>query len=220
MLVSTAGLQHGYRRGPHAVEVLRGVDLEVDAGEFVAIMGPSGSGKSTLLHILGCLVRPLAGSYLLAGTDVLSLPEKELAAIRASRIGFVFQMFHLLPALDVLRNVSLPFLYNGIAPDRARRLALAAIGRVGLAHRVDHRPCELSGGEMQRAAIARALAVEPELILADEPTGNLDAASSGEILELFARLHRSGRTIIMVTHDPAVAAMAQRILRLEDGRLA
>jgi len=219
MLVEVDGLCHRYRRGNHDIEVLRGVDMTLEQGEFVAIMGPSGSGKSTLLHILGCLVRPVSGSYHLAGADVLHLPESELAAIRACRIGLVFQMFHLLPELNVLQNVLLPFLYNGIDTRRSRRMALAAIEQVGLQHRIGHRPAELSGGEMQRTAIARALAVQPELILADEPTGNLDAASSGEILELFGSLHRDGRTLLMVTHDPAVAAMTQRTLTLQHGRL-
>ncbi len=219
MLVEVRGLGHYYRRGPHRIEVLDRVDMTVDRGEFVAVMGPSGSGKSTLLHILGCLIRPAAGSYQLAGMDILALPERKLAAIRASRIGFVFQKFHLLPELDILQNVLLPFLYSRIDTRRARSMAMAAIEQVGLLHRIDHRPAELSGGEMQRAAIARALAVQPELILADEPTGNLDRASSGEVLDLFCSLHAGGCTIVMVTHDPAVAAGAERILTLNDGRL-
>lgn len=219
MLVEIGGLHHRYWRGSHGIDVLRGLSMNIDQGEFVAVMGPSGSGKSTLLHIMGCLVRPGSGSYLLAGVDVLELPEKKLAAIRASRIGFVFQIFHLLPALSVLQNVSLPFLYNQVESRLAERLAMTAVERVGLLHRIDHKPAELSGGEMQRAAIARALAVQPELILADEPTGNLDTASSGEILDLFRQLHRSGCTIVMVTHDREVAAGTQRILTLHDGRL-
>ena len=219
MLVEVQGLRHQYVRGSHRIEVLDGIGMTVERGEFVAIMGPSGSGKSTLLHVLGCLVRPVAGRYLLAGVDVLALPERKLAALRASRIGFVFQKFHLLPELDVLQNVLLPFVYSRVDTRCARRMAMAAVEQVGLLHRIDHRPAELSGGEMQRTAIARALAVEPELILADEPTGNLDAASSGEILDLFRRLHAGGRTIVMVTHDPAVAAGSERILTLEDGRI-
>ncbi len=218
MLVKIRNLSHQYILGAAPIEVLNSIDLDVNRGEFVAIMGSSGSGKSTLLHILGCLIRPLAGTYLLGGIDIPTITSREVAQIRARQIGFVFQMFHLLPAMTVSQNVSLPFLYNGIPPEQAREYVKTAIEQTGLSERSNHKPSELSGGEMQRVAIARALAVQPEIILADEPTGNLDSRTSREILALFQQLHRAGSTIVMVSHDENVAANAQRVLVLQDGR--
>jgi ABC-type lipoprotein export system ATPase subunit len=192
--------------------------MDIQKGEFVAIMGSSGSGKSTLLHILGCLVQPMAGSYFLGNTDIMTVSKHEISQIRAKKIGFVFQMFHLLPAMTVQQNIALPFLYNDIEPLKAHENIQLAIKQTGLAGRINHKPNELSGGEMQRVAIARALAVQPEIILADEPTGNLDSRTGREILSLFQQLHKTGSTIVMVTHDENVASMAQRILILQDGR--
>jgi putative ABC transport system ATP-binding protein len=181
-------------------------------------MGPSGSGKSTLLYILGCLDRPTSGTYLLEGRDVSQASDKELSRLRANQIGFVFQTFNLLPHLSLVENVALPFLYSALDDQTAKERVMSAIQRVGLADRLTHRPTELSGGEMQRVAIARALAIEPNLILADEPTGNLDSKTSLEILALFQRLNESGSTIVMVTHDREVASYAQRVLLLKDGK--
>ena len=217
MLLSVRNLHHQYSLGSSTIKVLQSLNLEVESGEFVSIMGASGSGKSTLMHILGCLIRPYKGSYFLGSTDILASSRSELAAIRASRIGFVFQMFHLLPAMSVLENVLLPFLYNETDEIRAKELSLQALEHTGLSHRLGHKPAELSGGEMQRVAIARALAVNPELILADEPTGNLDSKTGEEIMNLFSRLHAKGHTIILVTHDENVSNHAQRRLILHDG---
>jgi len=202
------------------VPVLEAVDLELVEGEWLAVLGPSGSGKSTLLNILGLLDRPDAGVYELAGEDVSDLGDTRRAALRNRRIGFVFQSFNLLPRTSALENVATPLLYRGIR--RAARLtqALGALERVGLADRADHDPTELSGGQLQRVAIARALVGEPALLLADEPTGNLDSRSGAEVLELFAALHRAGTTVLMITHDPVVASRAQRRLVLDAGRLA
>jgi len=218
VLVQVRGLCHHYTVGSERVEVLHEVDFSVKQGEFVAIMGTSGSGKSTLLHILGCLIRPSSGEYLLGKTNVLYCSDLQLASIRANRIGFVFQIFHLLPEMTVYQNVSLPFLYNDINQQKSKDKVNKAIQQTGLSHRSHHKPMELSGGEMQRVAIARALAIEPELILADEPTGNLDSHTGKEILDLFKKLHQSGRTVIMVTHDKNVASESERILILEDGK--
>jgi putative ABC transport system ATP-binding protein len=218
-ILRTWALARTYRRGHVPVPVLQSVDLEVRPGEWVAILGPSGSGKSTLLHILGLLDQPDAGVYQLAGMDVSDLPDSRRAEIRNRSIGFVFQRFNLLARTTALENVAAPLLYRGTR--RAERLARArdALAQVGLAPRADHDPGELSGGEVQRVAIARALVTEPAVLLADEPTGNLDVASSGEILDLFGRLHASGRTVLMITHDPGVAARAQRRLLLSGGGL-
>ena len=206
-----------YGSGAAAVVALDGISLSVPEGDFVAVMGPSGSGKSTLMHILGCLDSPTSGSYRFADDDVSRLGERDLAYIRNRRIGFVFQQFHLLARMAAWRNVELPLLYRA-SRDR-HRLALGALDRVGLTDRVLHRPTEMSGGQQQRVAIARALVTDPDLILADEPTGNLDSASSQEILEVLKELNREGRTIVLITHERDVAAVANRVVHMRDGRL-
>ncbi len=202
--------------GNNEVHALRGVSFEVAAGEFVALMGPSGSGKSTLMHLLGCLERPSHGRYLLNGQDVSALSANRQAEVRNRHIGFVFQKFNLLPRLSAQENVLLPLLYRGRVKG-ARQKATAALQTVGLANRARHRPTELSGGQQQRVAIARALVTDPALILADEPTGNLDSHTGAEILDLLLKLASDGRTILVVTHDPTVAARAGRVLQLYDG---
>jgi putative ABC transport system ATP-binding protein len=217
-LVDLTQIVKSYSIGSSIVHVLKNVDLIVEKGEFVTVMGPSGSGKSTLLHILGCLDRPDSGSYLLDGRNMLVATDAELSHARAHHIGFVFQTFNLIHNLDVFENVELPFLYstekNGDSENRIKK----AIEQVGLTNRIAHKPYQLSGGEMQRAAIARAIAVDPKLVLADEPTGNLDSTTGKEILRLFQTLNEKGATIIMVTHDQNVADYARRVIILNDGR--
>jgi putative ABC transport system ATP-binding protein len=208
-----------YENGTLRVAVLHGITLRVERGEYVAIMGPSGSGKSTLMNVIGCLDRPSSGSYRLDGDDVSRLSDDELAQIRLRKLGFVFQGFNLLARTDALRNVALPLFYAGIAPKRRAELAAAALERVGLGGRGRHQPTQLSGGEQQRVAIARALINDPSVLLADEPTGNLDSKTGEEIMALFSELHGSGRTIVMVTHDEQIAKQARRIVRLRDGRI-
>ena len=218
-VVRARAVARTYLRGAIAVPVLEAVDLELAEGEWVAILGPSGSGKSTLLNILGLLDRPDAGVYELAGEDVSDIGDSRRAELRNRRIGFVFQSFNLLPRTSALENVAAPLLYRGVR--RAARLdrAREALERVGLAERADYDPSQLSGGQLQRVAVARALVGEPTLLLADEPTGNLDSRSGAEVMELFAELHRAGSTVLMITHDPMVAARAQRRLVLDAGRL-
>jgi putative ABC transport system ATP-binding protein len=217
-MIELDGVTRTYRRpGGEPVEALRDVSLRIERGDFVAVVGTSGSGKSTLMNVLGLLDRPDAGRYLLDGEDVSALDVERQARTRNRRIGFVFQAFHLLPRTSALENVELPLLYS----DRAQIAGLGrrALESVGLLDRLDHRPSELSGGQQQRVAIARALVNEPDLLLADEPTGNLDARSAAEVMELFAAVNRAGRTVVLVTHDPAVAAHCRRVARLEGGRI-
>jgi putative ABC transport system ATP-binding protein len=217
-LIETQGLARVYHVGATEVHALRGVDLRVAGGEFVALMGTSGSGKSTLMHLLGCLDTPTAGRYRLEDRDVSTLSRAEQAGVRNTRIGFVFQSFNLLPRLNALENVALPLQYRGRVRNTGQ-CAAQALERVGLAGRAQHRPAELSGGERQRVAIARALVTDPAIILADEPTGNLDSATGAEIMGLLTGLHTEGRTILIVTHDAQVAAHAQRTLFMRDGQI-
>ncbi len=219
-VVRLRGITKTYRIGKEIeVHALQGVDLDVYPGEFVAIMGPSGSGKSTLMNVLGCLDAPDGGTYQLAGELVGNLSDDQLAAIRNKHVGFVFQTFNLLPRLNAIENVELPLVYGGDRHERRER-AVSALGEVGLGDRVHHRPSELSGGQQQRVAIARALLNDPAMILADEPTGNLDSRSSAEILAIFQRLNERGKTVVMVTHEPDVAAHCRRIVRMRDGVVA
>ena len=219
-LIEARQLAKTYRLGQVDVAALRGVDVDVGAGEFIAITGPSGSGKSTLMHILGCLDTPTSGRYRLDGEDVSGLSGKRLAQVRNRKVGFVFQTFNLMPRLTVEENVALPLKYRGGVPRGERRTrALRLLERLGLSQRIGHRPDELSGGERQRVAIARALVGEPAILMADEPTGNLDSASGAEVLQTFAELHGAGHTIVLVTHDPNVAARAERVIQMSDGRV-
>ena len=206
-----------YDAGENAVLALRGIDLEIEPGEYIALMGPSGSGKSTLMHILGCLDVPTQGEYFLDGTPVSGLSSRALAGIRNRKVGFVFQSFNLLPRATILRNVELPMLYAGVSRHERRERALAALTRVGLADRAKALPTQLSGGQKQRVAIARALVNDPPIVLADEPTGNLDSKTGQEILAIFDGLQREGHTVLLVTHDAAIAAHAHRIVRMVDG---
>ena len=216
-LIELTGVHKTYRTGSLAVAALGGITLTIDDGEYVSVMGPSGSGKSTLMHILGCLDVPSEGSYHLAGEDVSAMSEDQLADVRNRRIGFVFQQFNLLASMPAWRNVELPLAYGGVPRAQQRERAVTALHRVGLGDRVHHRPGELSGGEQQRVAVARALVTEPALLLADEPTGNLDSASTAEILNLLDELHGSGRTIVVITHEADVARRSKRTVRLLDG---
>ena len=218
-LLSMRGVRKTYSTGI-SVEALRGIDLEVNSGDYLAIMGPSGSGKSTLMHIIGCLDVPTGGSYYLDGENVAEMDETQLAEVRNHRVGFVFQQFNLLPSLTAVRNVELPLLYAGVKRAQRRSRALAALERVGLADRVDHRPGELSGGQQQRVAMARAIVSDPALLLADEPTGALDSVASDDILTLFQELNDAGRTIVVITHEADVAKRAKRTMHLRDGKFS
>jgi len=217
-VIEIRGLKKTYRMGKDViVHALRGIDLFIGPGEFAAIMGPSGSGKSTLMNIIGCLDRPTEGTYHLAGEGVSKLNDDQLAAIRNRRIGFIFQTFNLLPRLSALQNVELPLMYRGMPARERRRVSIECMDRVGLADRVRHRPTELSGGQQQRVATARAIVGSPSIILADEPTGNLDSRSGEEIIQIFQELNDGGITIVLVTHDENIAHHAKRIARLRDG---
>jgi len=218
-LIVLEGITKHYRMGDEIVQALRGIDLQINPNEYVAIMGPSGSGKSTLMNTLGCLDWPTSGRYVLDGVDVSQLDDAALAAIRNRKIGFVFQTFNLLPRATALKNVELPLIYAGVSPQQRRQRAIAALESVGLGDRLRHKPPELSGGQRQRVAIARALVTEPSLILADEPTGNLDSKTGEEIMQLFERIWREGNTVLLVTHEDDIARHARRIIRIRDGRV-
>lgn len=219
MLIELRDIVKDYQLGLDIVHALRGIDLSVDRNEYVAIMGPSGSGKSTLMNLIGCLDTPTSGTYLLNGVDVSQMDDDRLAEIRNKEIGFVFQNFNLLPRASALHNVELPLIYNGTSASKRRELAEEALIKVGLKDRMGHRPNELSGGQRQRVAIARALVNNPSIILADEPTGNLDTRTGDEIMELFEALHDAGHTIILVTHEEYIAEHSDRIIRLRDGKI-
>jgi len=218
-LISLEGIQRLYSMGDETIYALRGIDLQIKRNEYVALMGPSGSGKSTLMNLIGCLDSPSSGSYWLNGQDVAGLSDNRLAEIRNREIGFVFQTFNLLPRLTALDNVALPLVYAGVSELERRERAHDVLKQVGLQDRVGHRPNELSGGQRQRVALARALVNKPSLILADEPTGNLDSKTSEEIMEMFASIHALGNTIVLVTHEEDIARHAHRMVRLKDGRI-
>ena len=218
-IIRIRDLTRHYVMGTETVQALRGVSLDIARNEYVAIMGPSGSGKSTMMNMIGCLDTPTGGEYWLNGQEVSQLTDDQLARVRNKEIGFVFQTFNLLPRATSLHNVELPLVYAGVSAWDRRARASAALGRVGLGNRMDHRPNELSGGQRQRVAIARALVNEPSILLADEPTGNLDSTTSEEIMQVFSELHRQGQTIIMVTHEADIAAHAERTVVLRDGKV-
>ncbi len=218
-IIKTENIVKDYILGKIKVRALNGIDLQIQKSEFVAIMGPSGSGKSTLLHIIGCLDRATEGPYYLDDVLVSKMPQSSLAAIRNRKIGFVFQSFNLLPHLNILKNVELPLMYGGLSHRKRLARAKEVLQSVGLGDRLKHKPGELSGGERQRVAIARAIVNDPSILLADEPTGNLDSQSGGDILEIFKDLHSQGNTVIMVTHDQAIASRAQRIIKIIDGKI-
>ncbi len=219
-LIRLKNIARRYQMGAETIHALRDVSLEIQRGEYVAIMGPSGSGKSTLMNVLGCLDTPTSGLYELNGTDVSHMDDNDLAEVRNREIGFVFQTFNLLPRSNALRNVELPLIYSGMSSDGRKEAALEALTNVGLADRVTHKPNELSGGQRQRVAVARALVNKPSIILADEPTGNLDSKTGDEIMALFESLSEQGNTVLVVTHEEEVARHARRIIRIRDGLIA
>lgn len=218
-LIKVEDLHKIYNPGENEVRALDGISLEIQKGEFVAIIGHSGSGKSTLMNMLGCLDTPTSGRYFLNGYDVSHLSDNQLSEIRNKQIGFIFQGFNLVQNLDAVGNVELPLIYRGIRKKDRRSIAVRSLQKVGLASRMNHRPAELSGGQQQRVAVARAIAARPPIILADEPTGNLDTKSTGEILDILKGLHQSGRTVIIITHDDDIACQADRVIRIIDGRI-
>ena len=218
-LIKVEDIHKIYNPGENEVRALDGVSLEIQRGEFVAIVGHSGSGKSTLMNMLGCLDTPTSGHYFLEGKDVSSLSDDQLSEIRNKKIGFIFQGFNLIPNLDAVGNVELPLIYRGLGKQRRRRSAVQALTKVGLGRRLKHRPSELSGGQQQRVAVARAIAAQPPIILADEPTGNLDSRSTVEIMNILKELHKNGRTVIVITHDDDIAAQARRVIRIMDGQV-
>jgi len=218
-MIELHGLTRHYQVGDQVVRALESVDLTIPNGDYVAIMGPSGSGKSTLLHLLGCLDRPTSGSYRLDEQEVADLPEQELARVRSLRIGFIFQFFHLVPRLTAAANVELPMILAGVPAAERRRRSAEALEAVGISDRADHRPDQLSGGQRQRVAIARATVMRPSILLADEPTGNLDRASGSEIIELLEKMNADGLTLLVVTHDPEIGGRARRVVKLIDGRI-
>ena len=219
MIIQLKDVCKDYMRGSVVVPVLHHIDFELDEGEYVAVMGPSGSGKSTLMNLIGCLDVPTSGTYLLEGRDISSLSENQLAEIRNKKIGFVFQRFHLLPYQNALQNVALPLLYAGVSVKERRARAREALEKVGLGDRLEFMPNQLSGGQCQRVAIARAIVSNPKLLLADEPTGALDTASGEQVMEIFETLNRDGVTVLMITHEPSIAACARRVLKIRDGVL-
>jgi putative ABC transport system ATP-binding protein len=216
-IIDIKGITRDFQLGSETVNVLKGIDLVINKGEYVALMGPSGSGKSTLMNILGCLDTPTSGSYILNGKQVSEMHDDELAEIRNKEIGFVFQTFNLMPRTTALDNVALPMVYAGFSKDERNKRATEVLTQVGLADRMDHKPNQLSGGQRQRVAVGRALVNKPSIILADEPTGNLDSKTSVEIMKLFGEIHSNGNTVILVTHEEDIAAHAHRIIRLRDG---
>ena len=218
-MITLTGITKQYQMGDQTVHALQGVDLHIERNELVAFIGASGSGKSTMMNIVGCLDRPSAGTYFLNGKDVATMASDDLAQVRNEEIGFIFQSFHLLPRHTALDNVAQPLIYRGIPPAERKRMAREALEHVGLGERMHHRPNELSGGQRQRVAIARALVGKPSILLADEPTGNLDSATTREIMALIKDVHRNGQTVVMVTHEPDIAEQCQRIVRLQDGRV-
>ena len=218
-VISLRGITRDFQLGAQTVHVLKGIDLDIKQGEYVALMGPSGSGKSTLMNLLGCLDTPTAGSYTLAGRDVSRMDDNDLAAVRNKEIGFVFQTFNLIPRQTAVQNVALPLVYAGKTKEERVTRAEEVLMQVGLADRMDHRPNQLSGGQRQRVAIARALVNTPSMILADEPTGNLDSTTSVEIMRLFDDIHKAGNTLVVVTHEEEIAKHAHRIIRLRDGQI-